>query len=523
MKLASPIDMRKLDQIAMDKYNIPGILLMENAALNVAGKAKEMLGNTYRDRKTLVVAGKGNNGGDGFATARHLIQWGYSVITICLCERSQVTGEPELYLKILEKLNAPVMFVYDEADLIEISRIFNEAYLIIDGIFGTGFHGSVEGLYESVIQAVNKSNARVLSIDIPSGINGDSGQVTGIAVKADETVTFTLPKPGLMQFPGAEYAGRVTVADIGIPAEAIEQLSLDGQVTDSDVIADYIPIRPKDANKGVFGKILIVTGSRGMTGAGILSAEAAFRTGSGLVYLAVPESLTGIYGTAICEAITIPLKDKDGCIMPENTDELTKRAELMDTVVIGPGLSTNAGVAELVKKFIVRCGKPMVIDADALNIISDDPQILKKRPAPTVITPHPGEFSRLTKMTVEEIRKNRVKAALEYSREWNVTVVLKGAGTVTANPKGEYFINTSGNPGLAVAGSGDVLAGITGSLIGQGVKPDMAAVLGVYMHGKCGDLLSDKYKRQGGFTAGEICAAIPYVTGELAAKGRKES
>lgn len=520
MKLATPNEMKKLDRLAMEIYKIPGILLMENAALSIVSKAIEMLESTSRGSKTVVIAGKGNNGGDAYAAARHLIQKRYPVIIISLVERSMVTGDAESYLKILESIDAHVIYATDEAYLTEIETLLNDSALIIDGIFGTGFYGSVTGLFKSIIQLINKSRAMVLSIDIPSGVNGETGQTGGIAVRADETVTFSLPKPGLYQYPGAFYAGKVTVADIGIPNDAINQLKLDAELTDEAFLLEHIPERAADGYKNTFGKILVITGSKGMTGAGTLAAKAAFKTGSGMVYLAVPGSLSSIYGITIPEAITIPLMDMDGFITNDNPDFLLEISESMDSIVIGPGLSSKKQVASWVKAFIERCSKPMVIDADALNIVADEPELLKTRKAATVITPHPGEFSRLTGLSADEIRSDRINLALEYSRKWNVTVVLKGAGTVIATPQGKYYINATGNPVLSVAGSGDVLAGIIGSLIGQGVRHDVAAASGVYIHGRCGDILADRCNRQAGFTAGEICEEIPFAVGD---KNRRRS
>lgn len=515
MELATPSEIRKLDQLAMDIYKIPGILLMENAALSIVAKACEMLEIATNGSKTVIIAGKGNNGGDAYAAARHLIQKGYPTITISLVQRSMVTGEADRYLQILESIGAPVLFVVDSTELPKVEILIKEASLIIDGIFGTGFHGSVTGHFKSIIQLINESVAKVLSVDIPSGVNGENGRIGGTAVKANETVTFSLPKLGLMQYPGADFAGKVTVADIGIPAAAITQLKLNGELSDAALLSKYIPKRPADGYKTTFGKVLIITGSTGMTGAGALSAKAAFKTGSGMVYLAVPSSLSSIYSITIPEAITIPLNDENGLITEANLDTLLKKSESMDSIVIGPGLSADIKVGTWVKSFIAKCNKPMVIDADALNIMSGETEILGGRQASTVVTPHPGEFARLTGLSADEIRRERIKAALKYSRKWNVTVVLKGAGTVIANPCGKYFINSTGNPVLAVAGSGDVLAGIIGSLMGQGVKHDEAAALGAYIHGRCGDILADKSYRQAGFIASEICAQIPFAMGEM--------
>ena len=515
MKMANPDQMKRIDQLAINKYKIPGVVLMETAAQRVAEKAREMLGERLQDKKTVVIAGKGNNGGDAFAAARHLHQWGCQVAVVSLAPAGKIKGDPEIYVRILEQLGIEINYLYREDDLPVLHKLIKESDLVIDGIFGTGIYGDITGFNAKAITAVNNGTAKVLSIDIPSGINGRTGQVCGVAIKADETVTFALPKPGLFQYPGAGYAGNISIADIGIPPEAVNEANPNGQLIDSRTVAGFLPKRPAYGHKGTFGKLMIISGSAGMSGSGTLAAKAAFKMGSGLVYLAVPKSLAFIYNAAIPEAITLQMQDDDGLIMPENLEVLKCISNTMDVVVIGPGLSTKPQVSSWVGSFVVECRKPIVIDADALNIIAKQPHILLERKAPTVITPHPGEFSRLTGLPVEEIQKNRIDEALGFSSKYNVTVVLKGAGTVIANPNGEYFINPSGHPGMAVAGSGDVLAGIIGSLIGQGVNHEKACAIGVFIHGRCGEMLAELNSGQPGFLAGELCGLIPKAAADI--------
>lgn len=511
MKLVTPQQMKIIDESASAQYGIPSMLLMENAALRVAAKACEMLSLDHTKR-IVAITGKGNNGGDAFAAIRHLHQWKYPVSVISLVPPACVTGDALTYLQILEKIGVEVSFIDDESFLRETLLKLASTDLILDGIFGTGIHGEVTGVFAAAIQAVNDSAARVLSIDIPSGINGLTGQICGKAVKADETVTFSLPKPGLWQYPGRQHAGKINVADIGIPSGAESMANLTGELLEADCVRGFLPERPADGHKGTFGKVLIITGSAGMTGAGMLAAKAAFRTGGGLVYLAVPGSLSSIYSITIPEAIVVPQTDKDGLILEENLEELLRIAAATHVVVIGPGLTAKAPLARWVSSFVEECRVPMVIDADALNVL--DPQSLRKVKAPVVITPHPGEFSRLTGITVEDIQKDRVKYALKFSQEYNTVVALKGAGTVVAYPDGRYGINSSGHSCLAVAGSGDVLAGITGSLIGQGVPHQQAIALAVFIHGRCGEVLAGE-DDLAGFTAGELVGVIPSVMAVL--------
>ncbi len=515
MKLANPGEMKKIDQVAIENYKIPGSLLMETAAKFVAEKARERIEAENESRVVLIIAGKGNNGGDAFAATRHLHQWGYSVKVVSLVPREKVDGDPEIFLEILEKLDVPIIYVGNDNSLPVFERLVEEAGLIIDGIFGTGIHGEVTGLFAGVIRIINESGKKVVSIDIPSGINGRNGQVCGIAVKADETVTFSLLKPGILQYPGKSYAGKISLADIGIPPAAIQSVSPDGILMDTTIAKSLLPQRPEDGHKGTFGRVIVITGSTGMTGAGTLAATAAFKTGSGLVYLAVPDTLAPVYGVTIPEAITLPLRGEDGASFTGNIEYLTEIVHTMDAVVIGPGLSTKLSVSKLVEEMITTCEKPMVIDADALNGIADNPEILLKRKAPIVITPHPGEFARLTGVSVNRIQKNRIEQALAFSERYRVTVVLKGAGTIIAYPDGKYYLNNTGHSGMAVAGSGDVLSGIIGSLIGQGVHFNKAATLGVFIHGRCGEQLAMENWGEAGFTAGELCRWIPKVKAEM--------
>lgn len=511
MKLALPNEMKKIDQIAIEKFGIPGLLLMENAALAIAEKACEML--SYDNTKKIVaIAGKGNNGGDAFAAARHLHQWGFPVSVISLVPRGCITGDALSFLQILESIGIEISYIDDVSFVQEALLRLEKPDLILDGIFGTGIHGAVTGVYAAAVEAINDSPAKVLSIDIPSGINGETGQMCGVAVRADETVTFAAAKPGLFQYPGRSHAGNITVAEIGIPPAAAEMAGVKGELLDLPGVCSLLPDRKIDGHKGTFGRILIITGSTGMTGAGTLCAKAAFKAGSGLVYLAVPKSLAGIYAVTIPEAIVIPQDDCDGVISGENADELLKLSDSMDAVVLGPGLSTAPQVAKWVNSFVKGCKKPMVLDADALNVL--EAVTLRMKQAPAVATPHPGEFARLTGNAVKDILADRVAQAVQFSRQNNTAVALKGAGTVVAFPDGRYRINTSGHSCLAVAGSGDVLAGIVGSLIGQGIPHEQALALAVFIHGRCGEVLAGENDLSG-FTADELCGAIPSVMAEV--------
>jgi hydroxyethylthiazole kinase-like uncharacterized protein yjeF len=401
----------------------------------------------------------------------------------------------------------------------------NEADMIVDGILGTGLKGEVTGIVSDIVKIINESGKYILSIDIPSGLNGSTGKIMGTCVKADKTVTFGLPKIGLLLHPGCEYAGRVIVADIGIPHNIIHSMNIKSNLIDFDIFSSLIPKRLNETNKGDYGKVLIITGSPGMTGAGCLAAKAALRTGSGLVYLGVPSTLAHIYNTNVTEAITISMQDKDvsdknaggyhqsgeaGYISASNINALGEYIKNKDVIAVGPGLSVKGGVFDITAWLIENSNVPLVLDADALNAISRNVSILGKLKAKAVITPHPGEMSRMTNMTIEEIRNHRIETAREFACRWGVVTVLKGWRTVVGLPDGTIYINTSGNPGMATAGTGDVLTGIIASFIAQGLTPEQAAVAGVFLHGKAGDRVASGMGEHG-LIAGDIIEEIPYV------------
>jgi len=530
MKVVKPEEMAKIDKAAIEEYGIPGIVLMENAALSVVEEIKNSLGS-ISDKKVIVFAGKGNNGGDAFAVARHLHNRGAFVNVYIVGSADAIKGDARINLDIVRKIGLKPIELKGEqinSDFNYMSNMMlyiNEADMIVDGILGTGLKGEVTGLVSDVIKIINESGKFVLSIDIPSGLNGSTGEIMGVCVKADKTVTFGLPKVGLLLYPGCEYAGKVVVADIGIPHDIVHDMNIKNNIIDFNIFSSLIPKRSNETNKGDYGRVFIITGSPGMTGAGCLAAKAALRTGAGLVYLGVPSTLTHIYNTNVTEAITISMKDMDvsnndkeansqsgetGYISSSNINMLSEYIKNKDVIAVGPGLSVKGGVFDITAWLIENSEVPLVIDADALNVISRDVSILGKLKAKAVITPHPGEMSRLTKMSIDEIQNNRVETARNFACRWGVVTVLKGWRTVVGLPDGTIFINTSGNPGMATAGTGDVLTGIIAGLIAQGLTPEQAAVAGVFLHGKAGDRVASRLGEHG-LIAGDLVEEIPYV------------
>jgi hydroxyethylthiazole kinase-like uncharacterized protein yjeF len=522
MKVVTPKQMNKIDSLAINSMGIPGIVLMENAALRVVEEVCSYLGRVSC-KKVFVFAGKGNNGGDAFAVARHLFNKGAKVYTYTVADKKDIAGDALTNLKILENLGVEVWELTNLLQLENLKSELSTADLVIDGIFGTGLKGKIEGLQAAVIKAINLSGKPVISIDIPSGINGETSEVLGCCIKALKTVTFALPKIGLILHPGCEFAGELITADIGIPHKVIDSLNIKTKVILRSFVSSLIPVRHCESNKGDYGRVLIVTGSAGMTGAGCLSAGAALRTGAGLVYLAVPASLSHIYSTSLKESMTVSLEDQGtGFLNRKSIKPLLANMKRKDVIAIGPGLSVNKNIIEIVDAVIKNSEVPVVMDADALNAVARDTSVLKQRKTQIVVTPHPGEMARLTGMSIEDVQSNRLETAKEFAAQYGVITVLKGAKTIIADPDGTVYINPSGNPGMATAGAGDVLTGIISGFIGQGVKPFEAAVAGVYLHGMAGDRAAEQ-KGQHGLIAGDIIEELPYAIKEcLLQTGDKE-
>lgn len=510
MKLANPEQMRAIDAYAINELGIPGVVLMENAALKVVEEAEKMLGS-LKGRNILLLAGKGNNGGDAFAAARHLFNRGAAVVVYITAKLEDVTGDAGVNLSIVWKMGIKLVELMENGDYAEFLKDVEKAELIIDGIFGTGFKGKIRGLVRDIAESINSSLKRVLAIDIPSGVDGETGKVSGICIRAERTVTFCLPKAGVIMHPGCEYAGELVVADIGIPKAAIEKQNIKAEVIDREMVSSIIPKRKDNSNKGDYGRVLLVSGSTGMTGSGCLCANAALRSGVGLVYLGVPASLSPIYSSVLLEPIVVPLDDNgEGRLSGRSADTILDRLEKMDAAAIGPGLSTGEGVAEDVFKVVEHAKVPLVLDADALNAIAGDINVFKKLKTQAIITPHPGEMARLTGLSIKEIQADRSAIASRFAGEWGIVVVLKGSRTVIALPDGRMYINTCGNPGMATGGTGDVLTGIIAGLAAQGMTPANAAIAGVYLHARAGDAAAER-KGMAGMVAGDLLEELPYI------------
>ena len=515
MKLVTADQMRGLDRAAIDTYGIPGIVLMENASRAVfeimASRAVPLGG-----KKVCVVCGRGNNGGDGFAVARHLLNAGATPVAVLAADPSSVSGDARINLDVCLKLGIPVKTVSDEKQLPALRASLRNADLIVDALLGTGVKGAPRPFFAKIILAMNKRQVPVYAVDVPSGVDADTGRVPGEAVRADHTITFGAPKIGLFVYPGAEFAGQVYIADIGIPTHLIRELKADAHLTGPAYIAAHVRPRRADAHKGDCGKVLVIGGSHGMSGAVCLAGASALRTGAGLVHLAVPECISHIVDKAFTEGVTIPLPDMDGTLSELCMEDLLPRAQAASAIILGPGLGVNRAVCEVVGQVLTKARVPVVVDADGLNCLArmKTPALIKRMKAPLILTPHPGEMARLLKSDVRAVQSGRLDAARACARKFRATVALKGAYSIIAAPRGDCYVNPTGNAGMATAGSGDVLSGVIGALAGEGVNPFAAAVCGAYIHGLAGDAAA-RQRGERAVTAGSMSSALTQVMKRL--------
>ncbi|NLB18840.1 MAG: NAD(P)H-hydrate dehydratase [Syntrophomonadaceae bacterium] len=510
MKIVSAQEMRGIDQRAIQEYGISSLILMENAGVRVVEVA-----NTFLENKSnplvAVVAGKGNNGGDGLVVARHLINSGARVEIFVSGNLQEMTPDCQVNYEILMKMRASIYLLPAEEAISQLTISALAADLIIDAMYGISFHGRLGEDDARIVSILNRSGKPIVAIDIPSGVEADSGKVFGEAIRAAWTVTLALPKMGILVEPGRSHAGRVTVADISIPSILMSDPVLKQNLLTEEMVTGFFPPRPHESHKGTFGHTIVVGGSVGMTGAVALASAAALSVGAGLVTAAVPESLAPIVEGALVEVMTIPLpENRYKSIAEESLPVIETLLERASVCAIGPGLSRYAEAGAIVRFILERSGVPIVIDADGLNALCEDNSILSKRQVPIVLTPHPGEMARLLGKTVEYVQSNRLKVAREAAMEWGVTIVLKGANTVVAEPGGELYLNITGNPGMATAGSGDVLTGVISGLISQGLRPNVAASIGVYIHGKAGNLVKERNGERG-LVAGDMIRALTEV------------
>ncbi len=513
--VVTPDEMRRIDTRAIDMFGIPGIVLMENAALGMLRVLKEVYAPKHLDQ-ILILAGTGNNGGDGFALARHLYVEGYRVITwVINPDQKEIKGDAAVNLSILHKLSAQVKTITSLEDLQEALPVLLSSAYIVDAIFGTGLTRPLEGVYRALVQKVNESGISVLAVDIPSGIHGETGHVLGYALKAAHTVTFGYKKRGHLFYPGRSFAGHVHTALIGLPGDSSKALNVSAFTLRDKEAAHLLKIRPADGHKGTFGRVAVLAGSTGLTGAAYLTAQSASKSGAGLITLGIPASLQSILAVKLTEVMTVALPDRgQGHLTTDSLPQVLDILGKKDVLAIGPGLGKYSEVFEIIRHIFGKIHISIVVDADGLNHISEDMTLLNQHTQPLILTPHPAEMARLTGLPLQEILKDPATAALEFARKYQCVLLLKGATSVVADPKGRLYINASGNSGMAAGGSGDCLTGIIAAMIAQGLEAFDAAVLGCYVHGRAGDLAAQRMG-EAGMTAVDLLEAIPHTLAGL--------
>jgi NAD(P)H-hydrate epimerase len=490
MKVVTSKQMRELDRIAIEDMGIPGTTLMENAGIAVVRTIEKFFPEDCRG-PFAIFCGKGNNGGDGFVAARHLYNRGVKTKTYLFTGVQELKGDALVNFKIIEKMGLDIREIKDISAL-ETDSFLTEASVIIDALLGTGLAHAPQGLLKDAIEAINRLDKITVAVDLPSGIMADSGLVAGAAVRADLTVTFALPKFCFFLFPAAHYSGRLVTADISIPRNLLEKSDFKIELVEREILAEVLRPRPLDAHKGSYGHVFILAGSPGKTGAAAMAATSTMRAGAGLVTLGVPKSLNPILEVKLDEAMTLPLPETDETTLGYNGwEKILEFSQGKTVMAIGPGLGTHPETVKLVQKALSSLDLPLVVDADGINALQDNPEIIKKAKGPVVLTPHPGELARLLGISTQELLANRLEIAQGTAQKWGVYLVLKGAYSLMASPGGEVFINPTGNPGMASGGTGDILTGMIAGFIAQKYDIMSAVKLGVYLHGLSGDLAAE--------------------------------
>ena len=522
MRILNAAQMREADRCTIDDVGISSLVLMENAGRQVVA-AIEAAYESQLDERIGILCGKGNNGGDGFVVARTLIQRGVDATVFVIGTVADVRGDARTNLDILGRLGVPVVEVADEQIWeLHFSEI-SQCSLLVDAMFGTGLTSALAGMMETVVADINAAGIPVVSIDLPSGMSADTPHLVGDCIEASMTVTLAAPKLPLVLPPGEPYAGDVVIADIGIPPDVLE--GLEGPRIDlltPEHVRGLIEPRAAESHKGDFGRVTIVAGSRGKSGAAHLAAVGALRSGAGLVTVATPAACQPILASMTPEVMTEALAESsDGTVVGAALE--TVLALQQDVIACGPGLGRGPAVAEFVRGLLDRAAVPLVLDADALTVLADDPTALEGRDERVVIiTPHPGEMARLIGVSVDEVQANRRQVAADFAATRRVYVVLKGHRTIIATPEGRVFINPTGNAGMATGGTGDVLTGMIAAWLAQLLDAEAACQLAVFLHGAAGDLAEH---RQGAAAviATDVVMCLALALKELAGGEKDES
>jgi NAD(P)H-hydrate epimerase len=521
MRVLNAAQMRDADRQTIDEIGIPSMVLMENAGRQVVA-ALEAAYDDLQDRQVAVLCGPGNNGGDGFVVARTLYQRGTDVSVFVIGSLGAVKGDARLNLEILGRLGITVVEISDEqAWELHFSEI-STCDVIVDAIFGTGLKEPLAGMLETVAADINSSGIPVTAVDLPSGLSADRAEPIGDCIRAHITVTLAAPKLPLVLPPGEARAGSIVVADIGIPPEVIENLAGPRiELLTRESMREMIHSREADSHKGDYGRVLIVAGSRGKTGAAHLAALGALRSGAGLVSVATPSSAQPIVAAMGAEYMTVALQENDGRVTCDAVEQILELEQ--DVIAVGPGLGRGPDVTAFVEALIERSESPLVLDADALNALAGDPERLKTGSSrQIVITPHPGEMARLARMSVDEVQARRLDIARDFAVAHQIYVVLKGYRTLVATPEGKVFINPLGNPGMATGGTGDVLTGVLAAWLAQLLDAEAACKLAVYLHALAGDL-AEADEGEVAMTAADLAGHLGDAVLELTARRKVDA
>ena len=510
MKIVTGIQMQALDRRTILEARVPSLILMERAGIGLADFIQSRFGPIHGKRVT-VVCGKGNNGGDGFVAARRLRQYRADVTVLCLSAATQLSRDAAAMFRRWRRIAGPsATKTFRSPEQVE--SILGTSDVIVDALLGTGLSTAVTGVYGEAIQMINRAGKPVIAVDIPSGLAAETGAVLGQAVRATATVSFGLPKYGLYLGEGIDHAGSIHVVDIGIPAAFVDEIDSRTVLVTKEMVRKALPPRPASSHKGTFGHAGILAGSVGKTGAAALAARAALRVGTGLVTVGVPASVNDVLEAKLLEAMTQPLAEtKARTLSRAGVDRILAFMQARTAIAIGPGLSTHPETVELVQSLMKHLDRPSVLDADALNALASRASLLTGCKIPPVLTPHPGEMARLEPdATSQSVNADRLGTAARFARERGVFLVLKGARTVIARPDGLLAICPTGNPGMATAGTGDVLTGMLVGFLAQGVPSWEAACVATYLHGMAGDLAAE-HLGSAGMIAGDVIEHIPYA------------
>ena len=522
MRVVSAEQMRQIEEEAIQHYGIPSLLLMENAAWAVVEEIRRYLSKEgdgdLSGRKVVILVGKGNNGGDGLAVARQLVFLGMDVTAFLFANPKELKGDAALNLRLFQGTPGKCFIIEGEKQRRLTRLALAQAEVVVDALFGIGMRGALPSLVEEYVDEVNCAPGWVISIDIPSGVEANTGIVYRAAIRAQTTVTFGLPKWGLFLGEGPDYCGRVVVDPISIPEAYLEDEGISTFVLNDTFVRKILPVRKLKGHKGTHGKGILVAGSKGMSGAAVLAGWGALRSGIGLLQIVTPKGISKDVDASITEA-TVWSAPGDDCLNAEAWSVILKQSEKAQALAIGPGLAQNTALISVIREILKNINFPVVLDADALNLVALEPGVLGLRngKGPLVLTPHPGEMARLCGCSVEDVEHNRLDLSVAKAVEWEAVVVLKGSVTIIASPDGRAFFNPTGNPGLGTGGTGDVLTGSILAWLAQGVPPLEAACLGVYLHGKSADSLMGEYGWSG-FTASEVANKLPIVRRALELK-----